>query len=187
MKQRNKKKIREAAAQKRKNKYDKLKNRDDFERPEDWILWFLKKLLREWEEELNNRPKEVKMSTHGKVDAATHKQTRQYLKPFFKGLKDRTANAEIVKYVAKLADFCQKREYIKAHESYLTMAIGNAAWPMGVTMVGIHERAGREKIHSDKVAHVLNDETTRKYIQAVKRLVTYHQHKYPTHPSKMVG
>ena len=45
------------------------------------------------------------------------------------------------------------------------MAIGNAAWPIGVTMVGIHARTGREKIFARNVAHVLNDETQRKYIQ----------------------
>lgn len=45
------------------------------------------------------------------------------------------------------------------------MAIGNAPWPIGVTMVGIHARTGREKISARNVAHVLNDETQRKYIQ----------------------
>ena len=57
------------------------------------------------------------------------------------------------------------RHYIKANDSYLEMAIGNAPWPIGVTMVGIHARTGREKISSRYVAHVLNDETQRKYIQ----------------------
>ena len=33
----------------------------------------------------------------------------------------------------------------------------------------IHERSAREKISSDQVAHVLNDEVSRKYIQSVKR------------------
>ncbi|ETW46133.1 pre-mRNA-splicing factor 18 [Plasmodium falciparum MaliPS096_E11] len=51
----------------------------------------------------------------------------------------------------------------------MLLAIGNAAWPMGVTMVGIHERAGRSKIYASEVAHILNDETTRKYIQMIKR------------------
>ena len=47
------------------------------------------------------------------------------------------------------------------------MAIGNAPWPIGVTMVGIHARTGREKINDRNVAHVLNDETQRKYIQVI--------------------
>jgi len=44
--------------------------------------------------------------------------------------------------------YAYMRNYIKAHEKYLELAIGNAPWPMGVTMVGIHERTGREKIFS---------------------------------------
>jgi pre-mRNA-splicing factor 18 len=63
----------------------------------------------------------------------------------------------------------QKREYQAANDSYLRLSIGNAAWPIGVTMVGIHERSAREKIGQDSVAHVLNDEVSRKYIQSVKR------------------
>lgn len=53
----------------------------------------------------------------------------------------------------------------QANDAYLEMAIGNAPWPIGVTMVGIHARTGREKISSRYVAHVLNDETQRKYMQ----------------------
>lgn len=32
------------------------------------------------------------------------------------------------------------------------LSVGNAAWPMGVTMVGIHERAAREKINQSQIA-----------------------------------
>lgn len=42
-------------------------------------------------------------------------------------------------------------------------------------MADVHPREfalpGREKIFSNNVAHVLNDETSRKYIQSLKRLV----------------
>ena len=57
------------------------------------------------------------------------------------------------------------RNYLRANDAYLEMAIGNAPWPIGVTMVGIHARTGREKISDKNVAHVLNDEIQRKYIQ----------------------
>lgn len=29
---------------------------------------------------------------------------------------------------------------------YMGVAVGNAAWPIGVTQVGLHERSAREKI-----------------------------------------
>ncbi|XP_076769302.1 pre-mRNA-splicing factor 18-like isoform X3 [Arvicanthis niloticus] len=78
------------------------------------------------------------------------------------------------------------KEYVKANDAYLQMAIGNAPWPIGVTMVGIHARSGREKIFSKHVAHVLNDETQRKYIQGLKRLMTICQKHFPADPSKCV-
>ncbi|CAG9829006.1 unnamed protein product [Diabrotica balteata] len=74
----------------------------------------------------------------------------------------------------------------EASAAFLQMAIGNAPWPIGVTMVGIHARTGREKIFSKNVAHVMNDETQRKYIQGLKRLMTKCQEFYPTDPSRCV-
>ena len=79
-----------------------------------------------------------------------------------------------------------KRDYLAAMDHYIKLAIGNAPWPIGVTMVGIHERSAREKIYTNSVAHIMNDETTRKYLQSVKRLMTFCQRRYPTLPSKAV-
>ena len=42
------------------------------------------------------------------------------------------------------------------------------------TECSIHERSAREKISSDQVAHVLNDEVSRKYIQSLKRYEAFH-------------
>jgi pre-mRNA-splicing factor 18 len=81
---------------------------------------------------------------------------------------------------------CMRRDYLAATDNYIKLAIGNSPWPIGVTMVGIHERSAREKIHTTSVAHVMNDETTRKYLQSVKRLMTFCQRKYPTDPSRSV-
>jgi pre-mRNA-splicing factor 18 len=48
--------------------------------------------------------------------------------------------------VTEICMYMQEREYLKANDSYLRLSIGNAPWPIGVTMVGIHERSAREKI-----------------------------------------
>ena len=58
-----------------------------------------------------------------------------------------------------------QRDYIECSRAYMEMAIGNAPWPIGVTNAGIHARPARESIFSKQIAHVLNDETQRKYIQ----------------------
>ena len=70
------------------------------------------------------------------------------------------------------------KEFIRAHDKYVELAIGNSPWPMGVTMVGIHERSGRSRINTNQIVHVLNDETTRKYLQSVKRLLTVCEKEY---------
>ncbi len=51
--------------------------------------------------------------------------------------------------------------------TYMSIAVGNSPWPIGVTSVGIHERSAREKISHvmNGGAHIMNDEATRKYLQ----------------------
>jgi pre-mRNA-splicing factor 18 len=152
------------------------------------ISVYFRRLLDEWEDDLNKRSEEVKRSYKGKRDTAIQKQTRDYLKPFFKELKHKTIQADVLARVSEIAQFMQEREYMKANESYLQLSIGNAPWPIGVTMVGIHERSAREKIFASQVAHVLNDESQRKWIQSIKRIMTWAQDKYkPSDLAKRVG
>ncbi|KAA1467417.1 Prp18-domain-containing protein [Dentipellis sp. KUC8613] len=143
------------------------------------IYHALKRTLKEWEESLAERPESVKRSTQGKLAAATQVQSAEYLKPLFKLLRSRSLPSDVLARMAEIVHHMQKRQYQRANDSYLRLSIGNAPWPIGVTMVGIHERSAREKISSDQVAHVLNDEVSRKYIQSLKRLLTFSQTKYP--------
>lgn len=53
-------------------------------------------------------------------------------------------------------------------------AIGNAPWPVGVTRSGIHQRPGSSKAYVSNVAHVMNDETQRKYENKLKTIVCLH-------------
>ena len=57
-----------------------------------------------------------------------------------------------------------------------------------MTSIGIHERSSREKIshvmNTGGAAHIMNDEATRKYLQAMKRLLTTMQRLFPTDPSR---
>ena len=80
----------------------------------------------------------------------------------------------------------QQREYVRANDAYIKCAIGNMPWPMGITGTGVHERQGRQHIQSGKISHVMNDETQRKYLQSIKRLMTFSQRALPADPSKCV-
>ncbi|KAJ8918938.1 hypothetical protein NQ315_016840 [Exocentrus adspersus] len=150
------------------------------------IMHFIQFILKKWNEQLQSRSGAEKTGTKGKVMGATYTQTQVYLKPLLRKLKNFTLPEDISDSLTEIVVHLLNRNYLKASDAYLQMAIGNAPWPIGVTMVGIHARTGREKIFSKNVAHVMNDETQRKYIQALKRLMTKCQEYYPTDPSRCV-
>lgn len=137
-----------------------------------------------WGQDLNERPIDEKMSLKGKLNSGQFEQTMDYLKPLFRKLRSVSLSLDILSSLICILKHMRNREYVKASDKYLEMAIGKAPWPIGVTNPGIHARTGREKISTALVAHVLNDETQRKYIQAIKRLITYCQKHFPTDPSK---
>jgi len=147
---------------------------------------FFKRMLKEWAAALAGRPDEVKRSVRGKIATKTQKQCKDYMRPFFKMCKRKKIAAEIIEKVAEMVRLCEEREYVKAHSVYMDLAIGRAPWPIGATSVGIHERAARERIQTNKIAHVMNDEAARKYVTSMKRLMTFCQTSYPSDPSKMV-
>lgn len=131
-----------------------------------------------------NRSIEEKRSSDGARNMGIFKQSELYIKPLFKHLKKNTTDASLVPLLTLIVQHTREREYQKANDVYERMSIGTAAWPIGVTQVGIHSRGGRENIESNKQAHVLNDETTRKFIHAMKRLMTFCQHVFISTPSK---
>ncbi|RDX80629.1 Pre-mRNA-splicing factor 18, partial [Mucuna pruriens] len=153
---------------------------------EDKILVFFKRLLNEWKQELREMPEAEKRTAKGKSMVATFKQCARYLNPLFKFCRKKVLPDDIRQALLLMVECCMKRDYLAAMDHYIKLAIGNAPWPIGVTMVGIHERSAREKIYTNSVAHIMNDETTRKYLQSVKRLMTFCQRRYPTLPSKAV-
>lgn len=127
----------------------------------EWI----KLIMTMWGKELNTRDDMEKITVKGRMEAATFTQTKAYLKPLLKMLRKATITDDIRDSLSNMVRYMLRRQYIKANEKYMEMAIGNAPWPIGVTNAGIHARPGRERIFSKHVAHVLNDESQRKYIQ----------------------
>jgi pre-mRNA-splicing factor 18 len=86
---------------------------------------------------------------------------------------------DILEPIVKIVKAAQERRYVDANNGYLELSIGRAAWPIGVTMVGIHERSAREKLHNGERGHVMGDEVTRKYLQSIKRCLTFAQVRWP--------
>ncbi|KAF3323195.1 pre-mRNA-splicing factor 18-like protein [Carex littledalei] len=153
---------------------------------EDKIKVFFKRLLDEWGKEVEEMPETERRTAKGKSVVATYKQCARYLDPLFKMCKKKALPDDVRGALLNVVNCCVRRDYLSAMDHYIRLAIGNSPWPIGVTMVGIHERSAREKICTSSVAHIMNDETTRKYLQSVKRLMTFCQRKYPTNPSRSV-
>jgi pre-mRNA-splicing factor 18 len=149
------------------------------------VYKYFKSLLKEWEWDLNRRDDAEKMCMRGKTETKMQKQCKDYIRPLFKMCKRKTVEADILERLLRMVEHCEEGNFRAAHDEYLKAAIGNAAWPIGLTMVGIHERSGREKISTAKVAHVMNNELQRKYLTSVKRLMTFAQTKRPDVPPSM--
>ena len=163
------------------------------------ISGYLNFVLREWDKALSGRSKEDAQSSAGTTATKNFEIAKEDLKPLMRRLEagfhnpptssapvksDLLTTQQPLPYTALLTPLTsilhltQKRHYRDAVDAYLRLSIGKAAWPIGVTMVGIHERSAREKLHEDKNdqgAQIMSDEGTRKWLQSLKRLVSFAQ------------
>ncbi|KAK3065470.1 hypothetical protein LTS18_006181 [Coniosporium uncinatum] len=137
-------------------------------------------VLREWEIALARRPMEVRESFQGRKAYDAMVQARDNMRPFFKRMEKSDIPDDVLAPVTEIVRAAQERRYVDANDGYLRLSIGKAAWPIGVTMVGIHERSAREKLHGENTqAHIMSDEVTRKYLQSIKRCLTFAQTRWP--------
>ncbi|KAI9769476.1 MAG: mRNA splicing protein prp18 [Candelina submexicana] len=138
-------------------------------------------VLSEWAVALAQRPDSVKQSFQGKAAYNGMVQARENMRPLFRRFERGELEDGILEPVVDIVKAAQERRYVDANDGYLTLSIGKAAWPIGVTMVGIHERSAREKLHeSDKgAAHIMSDEVTRKFLQSIKRCLSFAQTRWP--------
>jgi len=156
----------------------------DLKHDDKVIAEWIKFTITMWGNELRSKPEAERISMKVRAEAVTFNQTKAYVKPLIKLLKKHKLTDDIRDSLSNMIKYVLQRDYILANERYMEMAIGNAPWPIGVTNAGIHARPGRERIFSKHVAHVLNDEFQRKYIQGLKRLMTKSQVYFKTDPSR---
>ncbi|CAI6336675.1 unnamed protein product [Periconia digitata] len=137
-------------------------------------------VLKEWGITLARRDPEVKASYQGKQAHAAMLQALDNMRPLFKKLEKFDLADSVLEPVVEIVHAAQERRYVHANDGYLKLSIGKAAWPIGVTMVGIHERSAREKLHeSEGAAHIMSDESTRKWLQSIKRCLSFAQTRWP--------
>lgn len=138
-------------------------------------------VLREWEVALarEHRADGGGGSAAARQAHATMVQCRQTMTPLFRKFEKGDLDESVLKSIVEIVRAAQERRYVDANDEYLRLSIGKAAWPIGVTMVGIHERSAREKLHNGERGHVMGDEVTRKYLQSIKRCLTFAQVRWP--------
>ncbi|KAL3479724.1 pre-mRNA splicing factor [Aspergillus californicus] len=137
-------------------------------------------VLLEWELALAKRDVSVKQSLQGRQAYNAMLQSRENMTPLIRKFERSEIDDTVLGHIVEIIHKAQLRRYVDANDAYLRLSIGKAAWPIGVTMVGIHERSAREKLHQgDRQAHILSDEITRKYLQSIKRCLSFAQTRWP--------
>ncbi|CAK7902728.1 pre-mRNA-splicing factor 18 [[Candida] anglica] len=103
-------------------------------------------------------------------------ETKRDLVKLLYRLRKQSLTANMFTSLTTVIHYLQIGDFRKANETYLKLSIGNAAWPIGVRSVGIHERAADSKITGDnkkEAANIMIDDKTRRWITAIKRLISF--------------
>lgn len=157
------------------------------------ISWFTL-VLKAWASALAGRTEETKKTFQGQQATNSMMQAVVHLTPLFRKLEKLSSTPselqdDLLEPMVEIVRAAQERRYVDANDGYLKLSIGKAAWPIGVTMVGIHERSAREKLHDGQgKAHIMSDETTRKILQSIKRCLTFAQTRWePIDQAQQMG
>ncbi|RKF77560.1 Pre-mRNA-splicing factor 18 [Golovinomyces cichoracearum] len=133
-------------------------------------------VMTEWENALE---KEKRDTFASKAAHNAMRQSKESMVPLFRKFEKGDLDEGILEPIVEIVKAAQDRRYVDANDGYLRLSIGKAAWPIGVTMVGIHERSAREKLHENDKGHVMGDEITRKFLQSIKRCLSFAQVRWP--------
>lgn len=162
----------------------------------DFIRVWTRKCLKAWEKELADKPDEEKKTAKCKVLVAAHRQVRRDVRPLQRRLRMYVMEEWLLGKIHAIVTLAEEKEYRSSAEAYLDLSIGKAAWPVGIgcggTMlmedaIGLHDRFNRMSNVKD-IAFALNDDVTRKFVQALKRLMNVAQRHWPNEDhSKMNG
>lgn len=76
------------------------------------ITQFLQFLVKLWGDQLNGRSGAEKMGTKGKMDGAIYAQTREYLKPLLRKLKNKSLPEDITDSLTEIVKQLLDRNYI---------------------------------------------------------------------------
>ena len=109
--------------------YDDIQNmaadldRKDRDTNMNIITQFLQFLVKTWGEQLNSRSGAEKMSAKGKMDSAIYAQTREYLKPLLRKLKNKSLPEDITDSLIEIVKHLLERNYILVSNFYVVYCV----------------------------------------------------------------
>lgn len=152
------------------------------------ILRWIQSVLRRWDQNFSG-PKSTDHSPSdegGADDERVLLQTTETLLPLIRKLQNDTVDHHLKLDLHEFVKHAVAHRYADASKAYLKISIGNAAWPIGVGKVFIQERASMDRIAT--ASHLLNNDAARRYVQALKRLLTRSAVFWPaTDPAQNIG
>lgn len=132
---------------------------------------FLKDILQQWTLNEQNAA-----GASGRAKNGLLMETKKDMVKLLYKLRSGKLLEETVISLSTIAHYVQAAELLQANQAYLKLSIGNVAWPIGVRDVGIHARAADAKIAGDdklQLANIMKLDSTRRWLIAVKRILTY--------------
>lgn len=91
-------------------------------------------------------------------------------------LRSSKLSSDMLVSLGTISYHTQQRNFLKANEAYMKLSIGNVAWPLGVGGVHVHNQNAASMISGierSQGASILIDDKVRRWVTAVKRLVTF--------------
>mmetsp|Transcript_6109 Transcript_6109/g.6045 ORF Transcript_6109/g.6045 Transcript_6109/m.6045 type:complete len:302 (-) Transcript_6109:37-942(-) len=156
------------------------------------VRMFIKYIVKEWENDTQMKKegfsniKDDEEREDEEISVATQSSmlldTKKDLVRLLYKLRTQKLTDSMLTSLCTIMYYLQNRDYRRANESYMKLSIGNVAWPIGVKGVGIHERSAALKItgeNKQNSANIMLDDKTRRWITAVKRLISFAERKWP--------
>lgn len=112
-----------------------------------------------------------------------YQQSKKFIRPLLKLLLEKNLPSHLVDKIFEAMIYCMNKDYIQSNQKYYELAIGLSPWPKGEKSFTIHSRYVDRSRTSADVAYILNDDITKKYLLAFKRILTINQKIFPNLPS----
>lgn len=103
------------------------------------IYCFFKALLKQWQQDIQHQDMllhhQAKRTTQQKLELRNFNLCKEHIQPLFQLCKSQQLGFDVQEKIFNMVRFCEQGDFRSAHDEYIKTAIGNSAWPIGLTMV----------------------------------------------------